>query len=106
MNYVQNTAEQCEIKSSEWIKLRGAEMAMELGCYPKSLYNNSRKDNIPLIRGVMMYYLRYSCGYTLTEASKIFNLHSASCYYWCEKIRGLESIGDKLTIKLLNYIEP
>ena len=106
MNYAQNTAERCKVKSSEWIKLRGAEMALDMGYDPRGLYTLSRKYDLSLIRGVMMYYFRYSCGYTLQQSAGAFSMNGGSCSYWCEKIRGLESIGDKLTIKLLNYIEP
>ena len=100
MNYVQNT-----VRTDKLIRLRGEQVAKMLGYKPEQLYSKKRKSELCLIRGVMIYRFRWSCGLTVREIGEVFNMHYSGCCYWCQKVSDLESINDELTLRLLKHIE-
>lgn len=94
------------VNSHKMIRYNGEQLAVLLGYRPRQLYNRRVSHNIALVRGVMMYHLRYSCGYTIRECSEVFNLDPSSCAYWCKKIADYESINDTIVIEYLKFIKP
>lgn len=88
------------------IRLRGEQLAKKAGFNPDKLYTRNQKHKLTIIRGAMMYHLRFSCKYTLREIGEIFNRTPYACSYWSQKLYDLESIQDADAMKILNYIKP
>ena len=100
MNYPQST-----VRLDKLIRYQGEQVAKMIGYRPEQLYSKTRKKELCIIRGVMIYRLRWSCDFTLRECSEIFHMHTSSSGYWSNRIRGLEDIGDELTLRLLKHIK-
>jgi chromosomal replication initiation ATPase DnaA len=100
MNYPRST-----VRTDKLIRYQGEQIAKMIGYRPEQLYNKKRKNELCLIRGVMMYRLRWSCGFTVREVGEVFNMHHSSCCYWCQKVNDMESINDELTLRLLKHIK-
>ena len=100
MNYAQST-----VRTDKLIRYQGEQIAKMIGCRPEQLYTKKRKSELCLIRGVMMYRLRWSCGFTVREVGEVFNMHWSNCCYWCQRVRELQDINDELTLRLLKHIK-
>ena len=94
------------VRIDKLIRLRGEELAKEAGFKPEQLYTRNQRHRLTIIRGAMMYHLRYSCRYTLREIGETFNRTPHSCAYWSKKLCDLESIQDEQAMRYLSYIKP
>jgi hypothetical protein len=104
MSLLTNTAK------AETIQRQGERLLDTLGYDSKRLYKVNHSRGITreesLIRGIMMYQLRQCCGYTMEASANIFRMNTASCSYWCNKIRDYESINDDVVMQYVEYIKP
>ena len=104
MSLLTNTAK------AETIQRKGERLLDTLGYDSKRLYKVNHSRGITreesLIRGIMMYQLRQCCGYTMEASANIFRMNTASCSYWCNKIRDYESINDDVVMQYVEYIKP
>ena len=94
------------VSTQKLIRYNGEQLALKLGYKPRQLYNRRVSHDIALVRGCMMYHLRFVCGYTTRECGEVFNLNASSCSYWCRKIGDYESINDRVVMEYLEYIKP
>ena len=88
------------------IRLRGEQLAKRAGFRPKQLYTRNSMHDLTIIRGAMIYQLRWSCGYKLREIGAIFNRSPYTCCYWTKKLNDLEYIQDTEALHYINYIKP
>ena len=104
MSLLTNTAK------AETIQRQGERLLDTLGYDSKRLYKVNHSRGITreesLIRGIMMYKLRQCCGNTMEASANIFRMNTASCSYWCNKIRDYESINDDVVMQYVEYIKP
>ena len=94
------------VRIDKIIRLRGEELAIAAGFKGWQVYTRSQKHELTIIRGAMMYHLRYTCGYTLREVGEIFNRTPCACSYWSNKLVELEHIQDSKAMRYIDYIRP
>ncbi len=94
------------VRIDKVIRLRGEEMAIEAGFKDWQLYTRSQKHKLTIIRGAMMYHLRFSCSYSLREVGEVFNRTPSAISYWSNKLSELAYIRDEEAMYYLNYIRP
>ena len=94
------------VRIDKVIRLRGEEMAIEAGFKGWQLYTRSKKHKLTIIRGAMMYHLRFSCSYSLREVGEVFNRTPSAISYWSNKLSELAYIRDEEAMYYLNYIRP
>tara|TARA_R110000796_G_scaffold43359_1_gene106636 strand:- start:406 stop:711 length:306 start_codon:yes stop_codon:yes gene_type:complete len=94
------------VRVDKVIRLRGEEMAIEAGFKGWQLYTRSQKHKLTIIRGAMMYHLRFSCSYSLREVGEVFNRTPSAISYWSNKLSDLAHIGDEEAMRYIDYIKP
>ena len=90
----------------KWIIRRAEKLVKKEGCNPNIMYKKRAKQPIPLIKGAVIYTMRWELKYTLQECADTFNMTPATASYWSERIREQLQMNDSQTIKILEYIKP
>ena len=92
------------------IMSQGDRLATTLGYDPQRLYQHPHNSRLTreeaLIRGIMMYQLRWCCRYTMRESAEVFDMDASSCAYWCRMVKDYISINDSVVIQYLRYTQP
>tara|TARA_R110002126_G_scaffold66559_3_gene169185 strand:+ start:241 stop:549 length:309 start_codon:yes stop_codon:yes gene_type:complete len=89
-----------------WLLNRGEDLAYSEGYKAHYLYGSSKKPIPANIRGVLMYRLKEDYEYTYERIGEIFNRDHSTVKYWVRRINELLSIGDRSTIRYMDYTKP